>query len=176
MRTATREALGTASLSSSRYFPTISGPAPNATPVTLPPGRARLATIPTPTGSKTYTITMGIVLVACLAAWAATGLPATMRSTLRLTSSVAREGKRSRALRPPILRDETLALHPAALAECSPGCFPVAGEPGGGGRSVREDTDPVHLPCLLRHGGERRGEEAAGQSAEELPPLHYSIT
>ena len=37
----------------------------------LPPGRARLATRPFPTGSPTPTSTMGIVVVACWAARAA---------------------------------------------------------------------------------------------------------
>src|SRR5215475_14166352 len=33
-----------------------------------------------------------------------------------------------------------------------------------------------HLPRLLCLSGERRGEETRGQSADERPPLHYSIT
>ena len=40
-------------------------------PVALPPGRARLVTSPLPTGSATEAKTMGMVLVACLAARAA---------------------------------------------------------------------------------------------------------
>ena len=36
--------------------------------MTLPPGRARLATKPAPTGSDTFVITMGMVLVAPFAA------------------------------------------------------------------------------------------------------------
>ncbi len=59
------------------------------TPVTLPPGRARLATRPDLTGSATLTKTIGIVDVARLAA-ATAGVPhATMTSTLNRTSSVA---------------------------------------------------------------------------------------
>src|SRR5437899_11773958 len=53
-RTATRDTLGTASLSNSTCLPTISGLIMNVSPVTLPPGRARLATSPSRTGSKTY--------------------------------------------------------------------------------------------------------------------------
>ena len=41
---------GAISLTSCRYFPTISVPASSASPVTLPPGRARLATRPRRTG------------------------------------------------------------------------------------------------------------------------------
>jgi hypothetical protein len=63
--------LGTLSLSNSRYLPTISGPAMRVNPVTFFPGRARLATSPLSTGSKTATVTMGIVPVAFLAARAA---------------------------------------------------------------------------------------------------------
>ena len=41
-------------------------------PVTFPPGRARLATSPAPTGSALVAMTMGIVLVASLTARVAT--------------------------------------------------------------------------------------------------------
>jgi hypothetical protein len=43
-------------------------------------------------------------------------------------------------------------------------------DPGG------NDADPVHFPCLLRPGRERRGEEAARQAADERSPVHHSIT
>jgi hypothetical protein len=39
-----------------------------------------------------------------------------------------------------------------------------------------EEADSVDLPCLLRLGGERRGEETARQGADEGPPVHHSIT
>src|SRR5215208_6583224 len=45
--------LGTVSLSSSSCLMTISRPALPDTPVTFPPGRARLAMSPVPTGSRT---------------------------------------------------------------------------------------------------------------------------
>ena len=64
-------------------------------PVTLPPGRARLATNPLPTGSGSCLMTMGIVLVASLAAWVTVAPPVTMRSTLRRTNSAASSGSRS---------------------------------------------------------------------------------
>src|SRR3712207_9212165 len=56
---------GTASLRTSRRFPTISGPASTLVPVTLPPGRIRLATIPYSTG-EAIDPTIGIVVVASL--------------------------------------------------------------------------------------------------------------
>jgi hypothetical protein len=61
-------------------------------PVTFPPGRARLATSPLPTGSLTSDMTIGIVLVACWAAWVAAPLIATMTSTFERTRLVARAG------------------------------------------------------------------------------------
>ena len=66
-------AVGTSSCSSSSRF----GPSSTVnevTPVTLPPGRLRLATRPTSTGSPPIAKTIGIVVVAALAASAA-GVP-----------------------------------------------------------------------------------------------------
>jgi len=72
----TRLTAGTPSLSSSRRFTPISGKKKEA-PVTLPPGRARLA------------------VVACSAAWLG-GVPSVaIMSTLSRTSSAARTGSRS---------------------------------------------------------------------------------
>src|SRR5436305_289016 len=65
-RRATRRAPGTASLSNSRNLPIRSGRV-TENAVTLPPGRARLATRPSSTGSPTAVKTMGIVAVARLA-------------------------------------------------------------------------------------------------------------
>ena len=61
----------------------------------FPPGCARLATNPFPTGSGSCPITMGTVEVACLAGRVAWGPPVTMRSTLRRTNSAASAGRRS---------------------------------------------------------------------------------
>ena len=59
-------------------------------PVTLPPGRARLATNPARTGSAGRAPkTIGIVAVACLAARACPGPETRMRSTGIFTSSTA---------------------------------------------------------------------------------------
>ena len=60
----------------------------------LPPGRARLATNPAPTGSAETAITIGIVRVACLAAWVGGVSTVTMTSTLRRTSSAANSPRR----------------------------------------------------------------------------------
>ena len=60
--------------------------------MTLPPGRFRLATRPSSTGSLPVTKTVGIVLVAALAARAAAVGVANMTATWRLTRSAAIEG------------------------------------------------------------------------------------
>ena len=67
-------ALGTNSRSSSSHFDT-SSVFMLVTPVTLPPGRARLVTRPAATGSIPTWKTMGIVAVAAFAASAAGVLP-----------------------------------------------------------------------------------------------------
>jgi hypothetical protein len=59
----------------------------NEKPVMLPPGRARLATKPCPTGSLTLAKTMGMVWVACLSAATIGVLLATIRSGLARTVS-----------------------------------------------------------------------------------------
>ena len=58
-------------------------------PVTLPPGRARLATSPLPSGSPEAAITIGMVEVARLAARGPSVPRPTMTSTLMRTSSAA---------------------------------------------------------------------------------------
>ena len=63
-------------------------------PVTLPPGRARLATRPLPTGSSTSAKTIGTTDDARFAATAAFP-PVTMTSTLSRTNSAAISAKRS---------------------------------------------------------------------------------
>ena len=93
-KTTTRESPGTTSLRSSKRLPTRSG-CIEVSPVTFPPGRARLATNPAPTGSMAVGMTIGIVWVACLAAIAAGVVITRMRSTLSRTISAANSGKRS---------------------------------------------------------------------------------
>ena len=66
-RNPTRASLGTTSLSISSLLVFSSGDKLES-PVTLPPGRARLATRPAPTGSPAFVITMGMVVVAFFAA------------------------------------------------------------------------------------------------------------
>src|SRR5262245_7278962 len=64
-------------------------------PVTLPPGRARLATRPVPTGSAADAIMIGMTDVACFAATTGAAEFVTMTSTLSRTNSAAISAKRS---------------------------------------------------------------------------------
>src|SRR5260370_7620968 len=66
-RKATREMVGIASLRICNRLAPTSGPR-MVLPVIFPPGRARLGTRPARTGSPIDIMTLGIVMVACLAA------------------------------------------------------------------------------------------------------------
>lgn len=74
------------------------------------------------------------------------------------THDLRRQGGESLDLprRPPVLNDEILALDPAVLAQPMPKCLPIPRDLRGGGRGVRENTDPHDLPHLLRVGHGRR--------------------
>ena len=76
-----RRAEGANSRISSTLLPATSAP-PLDSPVTLPPGRSKLATSPVATGSPAPAITIGISRVACFAANAVGVKNVTMRSTL----------------------------------------------------------------------------------------------
>jgi hypothetical protein len=85
------------------------------------------------------------------------------------TQELRREGGESLDLprRPPVLNDEILALDPAALAQPVSECLPIPRDLRGGGRGVRENTDPNDLPRLLRIGSEWYPQEADGERGEE---------
>jgi hypothetical protein len=87
-RTATRRTEGAISFSVSIHLPPIENS--NAVnPVMLPPGRAKLATNPWPTGSETDTNTIGIVRVSCWNAANPSVALAKMTSGANPTSSAA---------------------------------------------------------------------------------------
>ena len=90
-----RGAAGANSFSSPNCLPAISGPTRKVIPVMFPPGCARLVTSPSPTASALAAMTMGIVLVASLAAQVATEAPVTMISTLSWMSSATSTERRS---------------------------------------------------------------------------------
>ena len=79
-------------------------------PVTLPPGRAREATKPLPTGSASIVKTMGMTDVACLSTGTAPPT-VTMTSTFSRTNSAAISAKRS--LRPSAQRNSIATVRPS---------------------------------------------------------------
>src|ERR1700730_1314241 len=89
----------------------------NESPVTLPPGRAKLSTSPLPTGSESATTTMGMVLVACFATFAPSPVTATIMSTLLSTSSCA--SARNRLLgATPAFQFDVLAFEVTKIVKC----------------------------------------------------------
>ena len=77
--TATHESFGKISFKISSCLPLISG-ARADDPVMLPPGRARLATKPLPTGSLSCAVAIGVVEVASFTIRVTVGPPETMTS------------------------------------------------------------------------------------------------
>ena|SRR6516162_6910910 len=88
-RIAKREIPGSSLRSMSSRFALSSG-AISELPVMFPPGRAKLATKPTPTGSLLAPRTMGIVVLACLAANPA-GVPIVTMTSTRCCRQVCRK-------------------------------------------------------------------------------------
>src|SRR5262245_8904063 len=110
---ANRRRSGTTSRKSSRRLPTVSD-IWFARPVTLLPGRARLATRPVPTGSDSGAPTIGMTAVACFAARVAGVATVTMTSTLIRTNSAAISETRSG--RPSAQRYSIARLRPSTQA------------------------------------------------------------
>jgi hypothetical protein len=73
-----------------------------------------------------------------------------------------------------ILDHDVLSLRVSELLEPLPECRQVGGVRCG--RHYFQQAHAIDLPALLRLGGERRGEEAAGDDSKERSPVHYSIT
>ena len=142
-RTATGPNSGRTSLSNSSLLPS-SAAARRLSPVMFLPGRARLATNPAATGSAPLAaMTMGIVVVACLAAWTI-GLPlATITSTRNRTSSAARS--RTLAGFAPVQRGSSAMFRPSIQPRSCRPCrkasklFLLSGSSG---------DPPLNLPTL----------------------------
>ena len=156
-RSPTRASLGTASLSISSLLVFSSGDKLES-PVTLPPGRARLATKPAPTGSPAFVITMGMVVVALFAANAVGRPVTTIRSTLRRTKSAASSGRRSDfCLRKSVLDGDILSLDPAKLAQLLP--ERLQEDRATGSSAIIQETYAGDFPCLLRLDGNAKRKE-----------------
>jgi len=142
-------------------------------PVTLPPGRARLATTPAPTGSICAANTIGISVVACFAASTGADAQVTITSTLSPTNSAAILAVAlGMCLRPAVFDRDGTPFDPAE--------FP---------QPPYESCQP--LACLLRRGSAQKSDgrqlhgllgmhiqrpySGAAESCDEFPPPH-SIT
>jgi hypothetical protein len=106
---ANRRRRGTTSRNNSRRLPARSVAWPDR-PVTLPPGRARLATKPPPTGSFAMAKTIGMTDVASFIVGTASPF-VTIQSTFRRTNSAAISATRSR--RPSNQRYSIAMLRPS---------------------------------------------------------------
>src|SRR5262245_59286758 len=93
-------------------------------PVTLPPGRAREATRPVPTGSAAAAKTIGMVDVSCFAARTIGTAYVTIISTLSRTNSDANTAKRSG--RPSARRYSTVMLRPSIQPKSRSRCKKAA--------------------------------------------------
>src|SRR5262249_18345342 len=140
------------------------------TPVALPPGRLKLATRPSFTGSAPVKKTIGMIEVAVFAAIAGGVFP-TITATWRCTSSAAKPGSRSywppgQQYCPRHFRPLKNPCAPQALAE-------------GGYKGRRfacrlpciDESDPRHRP-LLRARRERPRRRGAAEKRDELASFH----
>ena len=141
--------------------------------MTLPPGRARLATKPLPTGSPAIAKTIGMTDVACFAA--RTAAPdVTMTSTLSRTNSAAISAKRS--LRPSAQRYSIATVRPSIQPSSRSRCTKAAVHWLCGRRRARaQEPDGRQLARLLRARRERPRGRRAAEQRDELAPSH-SIT
>src|SRR3954447_17080017 len=119
----TRERFGSIAISNSSRLPLISSPGSTLSPVTFPPGRARLATSPVLTGSVLLVMTIGTVVVAFSAATAFAWFPVTMTSTPSRTRSAARAAQPFHLAVGEAVLDEDILTNavseaPQALLEC----------------------------------------------------------
>src|SRR6516162_7649413 len=157
IRIANRRRLGTTSRKSSSRFPARSV---NWTdrPVTLPPGRARLATMPVPTGSPAPAKTIGMSAVACFAARA--GRVPTVTIDLELDKLGRNLGEAFGAsLGPAILDRDAAALEPAEFVQSlHKSAEPLTLDQR---RGCAQEPNGRQLPRLLRARRERPRRGAA---------------
>src|SRR5262249_12395936 len=162
---------GTVCLSSSNHLPTRSGEAADS-PVMLPPGRARLATSPSATGSPTIGNTIGMVAVARRAA-SAPSEPPPRPDDINLQR---REfgGQRGQplglSLGVAVFDDKIAALDIAEIAQSAEeglSDLRVAA------RAIeRQIADPRKLAGLLCRGGKPSGQAGGAERRNESASLH----
>ena len=117
----------------------------------MPPGRARLATKPAPTGSPTLAITMGMVVVALFAA-NADWRPCDHDQINLKTNQVRRKLRQALMLLlgKPVLDGDILSLNPSKLAQLLP--ERVQEDRATGSSAIIQETYAEDFPCLLRLG------------------------
>jgi hypothetical protein len=162
-RTAALVTRGAISLSSSSHFPLMLY-SKLINPVAFPPGRAKLATKPPPTGSVTCTNTMGTRRVACsndlmtVVPWARTtsGSSSTNSAAyLRMRSASAAPQRVSiRTLRPAVQPNRCRLCRNAEFFACASGSSaakfkrtPMRRTPLGCCASAENGTQRRFLPC-----------------------------
>ena len=170
---ATRECWGTTSLSNCSRLATSSGPR-KVVPVTFPPGRARLATSSSSTGSAMAITTMGMTLVACF------GRSGSRRTQCDNDINLAFHQFNSEFAEPIGIRFSKLALNSDVLSfrvtklaqpyqqrvEGHAACDRTLRAAG------REDAYSRYPCSLLRWGGERPHGNQTSDSGDEITALH----
>ena len=99
--------------------------------------------------------------------------PQTPQTSVQRVPCKTRDGQFLSLCEPPV-DVQVLTFDQTRLTEAGPERL-YATRRGGRGTRV-ENADPIDRPRRLRLGGERRGEEAAGDRRKESPPIHYWIT
>ena len=169
-RSPTRASLGTASLSISSLL-VFSSVAKLESPVTLPPGRARLATKPAPTGSAALVITMGMVVVAFFAANA--GWLSCDHDQINLKTNQVRRKLRQALillLGKPVLDGDIFSLNPSKLAQLLP--ERLHEDRATGSSACIQETYAEDFPCLLRVGGSAKRQKHSAKSKDRDFFLH----
>ena len=166
-RSPTRSSLGTASLSISSLL-VFSSTARPESPVTLPPGRDKLVTRPSPTGSAEFAITMGIKVVAPFAANTDGADVATMRSTFRRTNSVADQVTVSLLIN----RYSMVIFFPQSIQACS--ALPERiREPATGSSAVIEKPMRDFQSAARRRTAKRKEHGAKCEREDSLPTTDH---
>ena len=168
---ATLATRGAISLSSSSHLPP-SASSLTAKPVTLPPGRGKLATKPLPTGSATVAKTIGMVRVCCSSA-VVVGVRKNEVGLQRdeffreLPHQVRFSGRRPASVNPNVA-----ALRPPELLESVPECRDIALCLRVAFGKAHQHTDPPDGVGLLRARRERPCCCRTADQRDELAPFH----
>ena len=140
-------------------------------PVTLPPGRDRLATKPLPTGSETFAKMMGMVRVCCSINAVMGVFCVRMRSGCSPTSSFANR----------CIKSASAAAQRASIRMLRPSVHPSVWSPSLERREIglsfpvvhsipHQHADAPHPLALLRVCGERPRECSTAERGYKLPP------